>query len=686
MGYSEENARLFDLLKKARFGCQESMNRLALCVQNDLFVYIYRLTLNYEVAEDIKQETLLEMVKSLKDLKHLNCFRPWLFRTALSKVQRYFRDQQRERSVKSISIIDAEKVTYHVSAHDGGGLKKIVDKELSQAVLRAMAALKLLHRNILILRCYEELSYLEIAEVMNCSEKAAQVLFFRAKLSLRRRLAKRGFNRNYLLGALGLFGCMTSTSQAAPVVVSAPFLEVSTSSAVIGFASTKMGIAAMCMAATIAVTSSVMLPLNRNGDFSHIPDGNDITSSHAITPVADNNDLSTIQENIINPGTIPLRKNVKSFLSIRQLRDPVDGKTSRQIEEQWNFFPDGIDKSIFTLLSQSDPNEKPVAARLQNASGNYRLSGDTIYIGNSHFNFGGKGSFPTHLLPTDPPGLWEFLRGTKWSEHNIRDSRTGLLTKLVDSHSTDVYYNETVLYNVANREFFESFPDSWPTDASIVDERDVMHKRGWTYFRVSGRVNGQDVSGKGRIPFIYNELSEHSPWLELNVGSNLIIVDKISQAYAADGTGKTIASCPAGSFMKGLNRPWMGMHTIDIIRRDAAEKRIRFATKHIAEEISDCNCGQTEITLFCDTADIESQIVYTVDMDKDVIEQIMFKNGSQENVLQFTYLQEIAPASEEFAEPAEVNTQNTKYLDGMGILWLMELTQGTFGKSVGHEI
>ena len=67
-------------------------------------------------------------------------------------------------------------------------------------------------------------------------------------------------------------------------------------------------------------------------------------------------------------------------------------------------------------------------------------------------------------------------------------------------------------------------------------------------------------------------------------------------------------------------------------------------------------------------------------MDKDVIETIAFKNNHQENLLQFTYLQEINPVSEEFAEPAEVNVQNTKRLDSMGILWLIELTQGTLGK------
>ena len=175
---------LIDLVKKAQLGCQESMDNLAQQAQRGLFAYIYRLTLNYNETEDLQQETLLEMVKSLKTLEHPERFWAWLYRTALGKVQHYFRDRQYEKVIQPMSTLAKEELLQRVSGSYGDGLKSLINKELSQAIVDAMAKLKLRHRSILVLRCCEQLPYSEIAEIMDCSEIAAQVLFFRAKHSL----------------------------------------------------------------------------------------------------------------------------------------------------------------------------------------------------------------------------------------------------------------------------------------------------------------------------------------------------------------------------------------------------------------------------------------------------------------------------------------------------------------------
>ncbi len=85
------NVDCLELVKQAQLGCQESMSRLTQVAKGSLCAYIYRLTLNNDLAEDLLQETLLEMVKSLKNLKfeRANQFWAWLYRTALGKVQFY---------------------------------------------------------------------------------------------------------------------------------------------------------------------------------------------------------------------------------------------------------------------------------------------------------------------------------------------------------------------------------------------------------------------------------------------------------------------------------------------------------------------------------------------------------------------------------------------------------------------
>ena len=58
----KENINYPSLINHAQLGNQESMNRLAELVRERLSAYIYRLTLNYDLTQDLLQETLMELV------------------------------------------------------------------------------------------------------------------------------------------------------------------------------------------------------------------------------------------------------------------------------------------------------------------------------------------------------------------------------------------------------------------------------------------------------------------------------------------------------------------------------------------------------------------------------------------------------------------------------------------------
>jgi hypothetical protein len=198
-------------------------------------------------------------------------------------------------------------------------------------------------------------------------------------------------------------------------------------------------------------------------------------------------------------------------------------------------------------------------------------------------------------------------------------------------------------YNVLDEEYFRY---KWPPGAKVVDKRDAMHKRGWTYFKITGQVYGKEVEGKGRIPFVYTASGRDWPWLELKVGGSVV-------SEACFG---------------GLGRPWMGLHTIDTVRRDAAKERIWFETRY------DKRGGKAEVLL----RPSAGQIVYTVDMEKDVIEQITFSTSDgREGELKFSYLDDVDEAGSEFAEPGRRASMREKN-DGM--LWLVRLMEGKLGQ------
>ena len=232
------------LIQQARLGDRGALDCLAEMARQRLYAYIYRLTLNHDLAQDLLQETLLKMVENIKDLEHPERFWSWLFRTALGTVQHYYRDLARAQRIE-LSARSQDRLSKYISEDHDDGLNRLMRKELCEAVVKAMGQMTLTYRSVLSLRCFEQMSYAEIANMMGCKELRARVLFFRAKRSLTRQLTRRGFSKTLLLAALGLFGTLTAPADSAPAAgtVTAASLHVGPLASFAGIAGTPPGIA-----------------------------------------------------------------------------------------------------------------------------------------------------------------------------------------------------------------------------------------------------------------------------------------------------------------------------------------------------------------------------------------------------------------------------------------------------------
>jgi hypothetical protein len=226
------------------------------------------------------------------------------------------------------------------------------------------------------------------------------------------------------------------------------------------------------------------------------------------------------------------------------------------------------------------------------------------------------------------------------------------------------------LYNTVGPKLFVY---NWPAVIPIVDDRDPMHKRGWTYFSISGTTGEQEIAGHGCMPFVYNMAKEHPAWLSLKIGQDLEIIDCGRGAYLRQG-GRTIASYEPGTFFKGLARPWMGLHTANIVRRDAAEQRIWFHSEWTPNEKD----------VIVDISDEEQQnktdLIYTIDMEDDIIKTMTFDvNGQARGSLIFSYMQEIDRPINQLTEP-DIPAGAQPPAQSPGIRWLIRLAQGNLGK------
>jgi len=635
------------LVEQAQRGRKDCMSQLVHKAKGRLCAYVYRVTLDHDLTDDLSQEILLQMMQSLDRLNQAERFWPWMYRIAQSKIQEHYKTKQRKKMI-SASAFYKDFLSHRSDHYQEDGLRQMLHDELSKKVMTAMKQLKQQYRAVLSLRCFEQLSYADIAEAMQCNEVTARVLFFRAKKAIKKQLANQGLSKSLLLISLGLFGKLTAPAEAASsITVTAASTKVGLTTAALATAGSKLGIVTIAAVVSLASIGITVLPEPFKQDASlsalSLPGRNEISSIHFTTQLEDN--------------------------------DPnAGGSLSKGAYEQWFYFPDGIDGPMLMRMQRWTPEQdQKLCSWLENSRGNYYYDSgkNQIYIHNNRVCWS---NLKVCRLPTDTEEFNEFLSKVEgdmpsFSDYT-RDPETGLLTSSVDyrfvnasSFLTEYFYNTIGP---------EQFQYNWPESVPVIDQRDQMHKRGWTYFRINGELNGKNISGMGQIPFVYDADNERPAWMRLNIANEHVIIDCHTGAQLRRADGTLIAAYPAGTFFKGLSRPWMGMHTADLVRRDAVEQRLWFDSERLENE--------DNVIISLDYQE-NASLLYTINMEKDIVEDIRFVvNGINTGTLYFSYLQDVSQAGSEFTEPVISDISQVPIQDNPGILWLVNLAQRNLEK------
>lgn len=158
------------------------IEELYLSYQNEIYIYLFSLCKNRELAEDILQDTFVKAMLSLSD-KHSNK-RAWLYFVARNLYLNRAKKLSRE-----VGLDEAQEVA--VSADM---LESIIEDENNRLLYKAMQRLSEQKREILTLQYWGGFSQKEIAALMNMTPENIRVLGYRGKKDLKKILEDEGYD------------------------------------------------------------------------------------------------------------------------------------------------------------------------------------------------------------------------------------------------------------------------------------------------------------------------------------------------------------------------------------------------------------------------------------------------------------------------------------------------------------
>jgi len=169
---------------------KESIQCLVNNYQKNVIKTAYYFVANMEDAEDLSQEVFLEILKSVGRFKKNASLYTWIYRITVNKSLDHLRRQKRRDALHQIG-------TFIKVSNDGTNRNDTEpavmdnrndDKEKRKILDNAVNSLPENQKIAFILNKYDELSYKEIAEIMNLSLLSVESLIHRAKMNLQKKL------------------------------------------------------------------------------------------------------------------------------------------------------------------------------------------------------------------------------------------------------------------------------------------------------------------------------------------------------------------------------------------------------------------------------------------------------------------------------------------------------------------
>jgi RNA polymerase sigma-70 factor, ECF subfamily len=191
-----------DLIQRIRGGSSELFYQLVEPYQRAVYVAAFSVLGNEADAEEVAQESLLKAYAKLDQFRGACKFSTWLIQIALNEAR-----MRRRKDRKS--IYDSIDEGYHDDCgdyfpRDFADWREIpsealAQKQLKEALTRAIASLKPIYREVFIMRDVQGMSVRETAEALGMNETLVRTRLLRSRLQMRDALAP-GFDGSWASG------------------------------------------------------------------------------------------------------------------------------------------------------------------------------------------------------------------------------------------------------------------------------------------------------------------------------------------------------------------------------------------------------------------------------------------------------------------------------------------------------
>ena len=169
-----------ELIKRAQKGDKEAFTEIILSIRNELYKVAKTRIINENDIDDIIQETMIEVYKSIKQLRDLKKLKMWVIKILINKCNKFYK----RKSKKDISL--EETNINNIIARNNNE-----DIENDMNFYSLIRNLKYDERIVILLYYMEGYSVEEISEMIKMNKNTVKTNLYRARQKIKNEIEEK---------------------------------------------------------------------------------------------------------------------------------------------------------------------------------------------------------------------------------------------------------------------------------------------------------------------------------------------------------------------------------------------------------------------------------------------------------------------------------------------------------------
>lgn len=165
-----------EIIENFKNGNQNAFNLLVLKYQKKIYWVIRKMVLDHDDADDITQEVFIKLYKSIDKFRGESQFYTYIYKIAVNLSLNHLNKNKRNYAKK----INLDSEAYKIKSKDKSSDEHFDDKNRTKILEDAISTLPDQQRAVFNLRFYDNLSYDEIARILNKSTGGMKANYFHA--------------------------------------------------------------------------------------------------------------------------------------------------------------------------------------------------------------------------------------------------------------------------------------------------------------------------------------------------------------------------------------------------------------------------------------------------------------------------------------------------------------------------